>query len=376
MSTVDAAMIGGIYVHVPFCLTRCGYCDFNAYAGLERLQPRYLRALVAEASLAAPSWRDVEVDTVFLGGGTPTTMEPADLKSLLTHLRDRFRVTDDAEITAEANPDTVDGTRLVQLRTAGFDRLSMGAQSFDPAVLRSLERVHSPESVRRAFDAARAAGYDNVNLDLIYGADGEGLDSWEDTLRETVALAPEHVSAYALTIEPATPLGRKVAAGEVPPPDPDLQADMFSAACDVLASAGYVHYEVSNWAKPGYECRHNLGYWERRPYLGLGAGAHSYRDARRWWNVRPPEDYLARVEAGELPEGGAEQLAASDAYLEEVFLRLRTLEGIPASWVDAGIAEPYLQLGLLTLDADALIPTERGMLLLNELVLALAANGN
>jgi oxygen-independent coproporphyrinogen-3 oxidase len=376
MSTVDAATIGGIYVHVPFCLTRCGYCDFNAYAGLERLQPRYLRALLAEASLAAPSWRDVEVDTVFLGGGTPTTMEPADLKSLMTHLRDRFRVTDDVEITIEANPDTVDRTRLEQLRAAGFDRLSMGAQSFDPAVLRSLERVHSPESVRRAFDAARAAGYDNVNLDLIYGADGEGLDSWEDTLHETVALAPEHVSAYALTIEPATPLGRRVAAGEVPPPDPDLQADMFSAACDVLASAGYVHYEVSNWAKPGYECRHNLGYWERRPYLGLGAGAHSYRDARRWWNVRPPEDYLARVEAGELPEGGTEQLAASDAYLEEVFLRLRTLQGIPASWVDAGIAEPYLQLGLLTLDADALIPTERGMLLLNELVLALAANGN
>jgi oxygen-independent coproporphyrinogen-3 oxidase len=252
----------------------------------------------------------------------------------------------------------------------------MGAQSFDPAVLRSLERLHSPESVRRAFDAAREAGYDNVNLDLIYGAEGEGLDSWEDTLRETVMLAPEHVSAYALTIEPATPLGRKVASGEVPPPDPDLQADMFAAACDVLAAAGYAHYEVSNWAKPGYECRHNLGYWERRPYLGLGAGAHSYREARRWWNVRPPEDYLARVERGELPEGGGEQLEASDAYLEEVFLRLRTFEGIPASWIEPSVAEPYLELGLLTLDGDSLVPTERGMLLLNELVLALAANSN
>jgi putative oxygen-independent coproporphyrinogen III oxidase len=374
--SVEAATTAGIYVHVPFCLTRCGYCDFNAYAGLDGLKPRYLLALLAEASLAAPAWHDVEVGSVFLGGGTPTTMEPADLKSLLTHLRDRFAIADDAEITTEANPDTVDRVRLEQLRAAGFGRLSMGAQSFDPAVLRALERVHSPESVRRAFRAAREAGYDNVNLDLIYGADGEGLDSWEDTLRQTVTLAPEHVSAYALTIEPATPLGRKVAAGEVPAPDPDLQADMFAAACDVLASAGYVHYEVSNWAKPGYECRHNLGYWERRPYLGLGAGAHSYRDARRWWNVRPPEDYLARVERGELPEGGAEELEPSDAYLEEVFLRLRTLEGIPASWVEPAVAEPYLETGLLTLDGASLVPTERGMLLLNELVLALAANAN
>jgi putative oxygen-independent coproporphyrinogen III oxidase len=374
--SVEAATTAGIYVHIPFCLTRCGYCDFNAYSGLDGLKPRYLLALLAEASLAAPAWQDVEIGSVFLGGGTPTTMEPADLKSLLTHLRDRFTVTDDAEITTEANPDTVDRTRLEQLRAAGFGRLSMGAQSFDPAVLRALERVHSPESVRRAFGAAREAGYDNVNLDLIYGADGESLDSWEDTLRQTVTLAPEHVSAYALTIEPATPLGRKVGAGEVPAPDPDLQADMFAAACDVLASAGYVHYEVSNWAKPGYECRHNLGYWERRPYLGLGAGAHSYRQARRWWNVRPPEDYLARVERGELPEGGAEELEPSDAYLEEVFLRLRTLEGIPASWVEPTVAEPYLETGLLTLDGDSLVPTERGMLLLNELVLALAANAN
>jgi len=373
--SVEAATAAGVYVHVPFCLTRCGYCDFNAYAGLDRLQPRYLRALLTEASLAAPAWEGVEFTSVFLGGGTPTTMEPADLKSLLTHLRDHYAVTGDAEITTEANPDTVDRMRLEQLRAAGFDRLSIGAQSFDPAVLRSLERLHSPDSVRRAFDAARAAGYDNVNLDLIYGADAEGLDSWEGTLRETVMLAPEHISAYALTVEPATPLGRKVAAGEVPAPDPDLQADMFAASCDVLASAGYVHYEVSNWAKPGYECRHNLGYWQRRPYLGLGAGAHSYREDRRWWNVRPPEEYLTRVESGELPEGGAEQLEPSDTYLEEVFLRLRTLEGIPASWVDPSVADPYLQLELLTLDGGVLVPTERGMLLLNELVLALAATG-
>ncbi len=184
----------------------------------------------------------------------------------------------------------------------------MGAQSFDPAVLASLERIHQPASVHAAMRAARRAGYDNVNLDLIYGTDGETIESWERTLREAIALAPEHVSAYALTIEPSTPLGRQVAAGARPAPDPDVQADMFMLACELLRDAGYRHYEVSNWAKPGYECRHNLGYWERRPYAGLGAGAHAYRDDVRWWNVRPPEAYLSAVEAGELPIGGSESL--------------------------------------------------------------------
>jgi coproporphyrinogen III oxidase-like Fe-S oxidoreductase len=247
----------------------------------------------------------------------------------------------------------------------------MGAQSFDPRVLVSLERLHDPASVRRAMREARAAGYANVNLDLIYGADGERIESWERTLRETVDLGPEHVSAYALTIEPSTPLGRKVQHGTVPPPDPDLQADMFELACEVLGDAGYQHYEVSNWAKPGFACVHNLGYWERRPYLGLGAGAHSYRDDRRWWNVRPPEEYLSLVEAGTLPVGGEERLEPSDAYLEEVFLRLRILEGVPTSWVEPEKAAPFVESGLLRDRDGALVPTERGMLVLNELVLAL-----
>jgi oxygen-independent coproporphyrinogen-3 oxidase len=248
----------------------------------------------------------------------------------------------------------------------------MGAQSFDPAVLAALERLHDPASVRRAMREARAAGFTNVNLDLIYGAHGETLESWEATLGETVGLGPEHVSPYALTIEPSTPLGRSVARGLVPAPDPDLQAEMFELACSVLADAGYAHYEVSNWAKPGFECVHNLGYWERRPYVGLGAGAHGYRDDRRWWNVRPPQEYLELVEAGTLPIGGEERLEPSDVYLEEVFLRLRILEGVPSSWVGPERSAPFLESGLLREDDGALVPTERGMLLLNELVLALA----
>jgi putative oxygen-independent coproporphyrinogen III oxidase len=363
----------GIYVHVPFCLTRCGYCDFNAYAGLDHLSSRYVAALLREAELASPSWDGVAFASVFLGGGTPTMLSVADLRAVLERLRSAFDVARDAEVTIEANPETVDEAKLEGLLRDGYERLSLGAQSFDRSVLAALERVHQPEAVRRAFVAARAAGYPNVNLDLIYGAAGETTASWERTLEEAIELGPEHVSAYALTIEPATPLGRQVERGSVPGPDPDLQAEMFELACRLLGEAGYGHYELSNWARPGFECRHNLGYWERRPYVGLGAGAHRYRDGRRTWNVRPPEEYLRLIEAGELPVGGFEQLEPADAYLEEVFLRLRILRGIPASWVEDGREEPYVDSGLLARDDGHLVPTERGMLLLNELVLGLTS---
>lgn len=365
-------MRAGLYVHVPFCLTRCGYCDFNAYADLGHLRSRYVRALCDEADLAAPAWSGVRVDTVFLGGGTPTTLDVSDLVELLAHLRARFDVADGAEITIEANPDTVDHATLAALLDAGYSRLSMGVQSFDPSVLGSLERAHSVDSARAAYEAARRAGYSNVNLDLIYGAEGESPDSWSATLAETVALAPEHISAYALTVESNTPLGRQVASGARPATDPDLQADMFAVACDVLRAAGYEHYEVSNWAKPGFECRHNLGYWRRRPYLGLGAGAHSYRDGRRWWNTRPPEAYLQQVGSGIAPIGGQESLTAEEVRTEEFLLRLRTSEGIAAADVDPARADVYLQEGLLARRNGSYVLTERGMFLANEVVLALS----
>jgi putative oxygen-independent coproporphyrinogen III oxidase len=364
----------GLYVHIPFCISRCGYCDFNAYAGLDHLKPRYVEALMREADVVSTGWEGVRFASVFLGGGTPTTLDATDLAALLAHIADRFDLQSDAEITIEANPDTVDRGSLTAIRAAGFARLSMGAQSFDPSVLVALERLHRPEAARAALRAARAAGYDNVNLDLIYGAAGESLDSWVMTLREAISLQPEHVSAYALTIEPATPLGRAVASGGIAAPDPDSQAEMFEMACRMLADVGYHHYEVSNWAKPGYECMHNLGYWQRRPYAGIGAGAHGFRDRRRWWNLRPPEAYMEAVESGSSPIAGEETLAPSDSYLEEVFLRLRILEGIPESWAAPGSAEPLLANRLLTRLDGSLVPTERGMLLLNQIVLELTSD--
>ncbi|MGH2724872.1 MAG: radical SAM family heme chaperone HemW [Actinomycetota bacterium] len=362
----------GLYVHVPFCLTRCGYCDFNAHAGLGHLARRYVAALRAEADLWAAEWAAEPFASVFFGGGTPTTLPAEDLVGLVAHLRDRFAVAPDAEVTVEANPDTVDWASLSRLREGGITRLSLGVQSFDPVVLAALGRIHPPESARRAFAAARQAGFDDVNLDLIYGARGETVASWRRTVTEAVEMEPDHLSCYALTIERGTPLGRAVAAGATPPPDADLQADMYEVACDLLARAGHHHYEVSNWARPGHRCVHNLGYWEARPYLGLGAGAHSYRDGRRWWNVRPPERYLAGALAGRRPIGGREVLDREAARLERLLLGVRSAGGVPASWVTPDDVRPFVDRGLARLDGGRFRLTERGMIVANEVVLALS----
>jgi putative oxygen-independent coproporphyrinogen III oxidase len=361
----------GLYVHVPFCLTRCGYCDFNAYVDLGHLSGRYAAALRAEAALAAPAWEEERFRSVFFGGGTPTTLAPSTLVGILDELKERFEVAPDAEVTVEANPDTVDEESLSALVAGGFNRLSMGAQSFDPDMLRALERLHEPHSVREARGAARRAGFTNVNVDLIFGTPGETMDSWRRTLREAAALEPDHLSCYALTVEPATPLGRTVASGVFPAPDPDVQADMFDEAGRFLQGGGYVHYEVSNWCRPGFECLHNLGYWRREAYLGLGAGAHSSRGGRRWWNLRPPAAYLHAVEGGAAPVGGEERLGPGEIRLEEVFLALRTSEGVPAGQIDRARAASFVQNGLLRRRNGRLVPTDRGMFLANEVALAL-----
>jgi putative oxygen-independent coproporphyrinogen III oxidase len=361
----------GLYVHVPFCLTRCGYCDFNTYAGLDHLAGRYVDALAREAELWALEWRGTGFVSMFFGGGTPTTLPSARLVKLLDELRALFDFEPRAEITSEANPDTVDERYLSVLLDAGVSRLSMGVQSFDPQVLAALERLHSPEAALRAFTAARRAGFTNVNLDLIYGAHGETLDSWEKTTQRAIELGPEHLSCYALTIEPATPLGRKVAAGLVPPPDSELQADMYELVCEALADAGYEHYEVSNWARPGYRCLHNMGYWEGRPYLGLGAGAHSYRGGVRWWNLRPPQQYMAGVARGQRPLGGEERLTHEEQLLEGLLLGLRVADGIPEHWVDRTRVELFLREGLAERRGGRLALTDRGLFLANEVVLEL-----
>jgi oxygen-independent coproporphyrinogen-3 oxidase len=371
----DSCGAAGLYVHIPFCLTRCGYCDFNTYAGLDHLAGGYVEALLREADVASPEWSGVPFVSLFLGGGTPTMLPSASFARLLDHMRALFSFVPDPEVTSEANPDTVDEAYLSGIRSAGVNRLSVGVQSFEPDVLRSLERVHSPESARAAFGAARRAGFDNVNLDLIYGAYGETLGSWQRTVEEAVALRPEHLSCYALTIEPATPLGRKVAAGLMPPSDPDLQADMYDLACEKLGEAGYEHYEISNWALPGHRCRHNIGYWESRAYLGLGAGAHSCRAGRRWWNVRPPQQYIAMVASGKLPVGGEECLSQEERRMERLLLGLRTADGVSTDRVAESTVEELAAAGLAVRHNHRVALTDRGMLLANGIVLDLATRG-
>jgi oxygen-independent coproporphyrinogen-3 oxidase len=268
------------------------------------------------------------VATVFFGGGTPSILPVALIEELLVACREAFAVDAEAEISLEANPGTVDEAKLAGLRRLGVNRLSLGVQSARPDELALLGRLHSFEQAVQAVAMARRAGFDNLSLDLIYGLPDQSLLDWEVTLEASLALSPDHLSAYCLTVEEGTPLAEGVAAGRVPEPDPDLAAEMYELTEAVLDRDGFTHYEISNWAKPGRECRHNLVYWRDGDYLGFGAGAHSHREGRRWWNVRAPGEYVARVGAGESPQAGGEVLSREQAMGEMMMMGLRLREGV------------------------------------------------
>ena len=385
---VDLASFG-VYLHVPFCLTRCHYCDFVTYTGMEALRRPYAVALLEEAAMAAAALGPAPpaVTSVFVGGGTPTLLPVGDLARVLARLRELLPFTPGAEVTVEANPETVDQAVAEGLAGAGVTRVSMGAQSFDDRVLAALGRVHDAGRVAAAVAALRAAGVPAVNLDLIYGGPGEDAASWSATLAAAVALAPEHLSAYALTIEPATKFGRLVAAGRMAEPAEDDLADRYEAACATLAAAGYAHYEVSNWAAdgpagdrdhpariPSLASRHNLAYWRRARYLGLGAGAHEFDGTVRRWNVSGVPAYLEAVRERRRPTAGEERLDPGQARFEALALRLRTAGGLdpdeaPALGADPGgpAAEELRQAGLLA-PGPGLRLTEKGMFLHGEVV--------
>ena len=306
----------GLYVHIPFCHTKCPYCDFNTYSGIESLIPGYVRALVGEIRCWGALLGAQQVNTIFFGGGTPSYVPQQAIADVLEAVHGAFRIAADAEVTMEANPgDLIDG-QVSSLRQAGVNRLSIGVQSLDDALLSFLGRRHSVEEAVAAYRKARQDGFDNVSLDFMYGIAHQSLEQWRDTLEQALELSPEHLSLYCLTLEGGTPMERQTRLGEIPEADPDLAADMYLLAEDMLAQAGYRHYEISNWAKPGMESRHNLTYWLNRPYLGVGPGAHSYLGQWRFWNIASPREYITRL--GKAAQRQAPAVALSSEAIGEI----------------------------------------------------------
>ena len=380
----------GLYVHVPFCVTRCGYCDFNTYTLTELGEPgasvsTYADAALRELDLAArvlgeaPSGVPV-IETVFIGGGTPTMLPADDLVRILAKARELFGLAEGCEVTTEANPDSVDETYLRTLADGGFTRVSIGMQSAVPHVLATLERTHDPANVERAVRAAKDVGL-QVSIDLIYGAPGESLDDWRTSLDAAIALEPDHISAYALVVEEGTKMGAQVRRGELPLPDDDDEADKYELADALLADAGYDWYEVSNWARsPQTQCRHNLAYWRDEPWWGVGPGAHSHVGGVRWWNVKHPRAYAQRVNAGLSPALARELLDERQRYEERVLLQVRLAEGLPLDILDedgrcavAGLVASGLIDGPSAVRDKRVRLTLRGRLLTDTVVRALLA---
>jgi len=383
---IDPATDFGVYLHVPFCRVRCGYCDFNTYTASElrgARQDAYADEVLREIALS----RGVlgargplrSASTVFFGGGTPTLLPGGDLARMLAGIRAAFGLATDAEVTVEANPDTVSDALARELADAGVTRLSIGMQSAVPHVLAALDRTHDPANVGSAVAAARSAGLD-VSVDLIYGAPGETLADWRASVETAIALAPDHISAYALIVEEGTQLARQIRRGEVPEPDDDLQADMYELADEMLGAAGFDWYEVSNWATaPEHRSRHNLAYWRGTDWWGYGPGAHSHVGGLRWWNVKHPAAYAQRLAADESPAAARERPDAAARRLEDVLLRSRIAEGIAVSELEGEGRH-----AVAALIADGLIDgaaavrgrvvlTRRGRLLADAVVRALTA---
>ncbi|WP_307789069.1 radical SAM family heme chaperone HemW [Glycomyces salinus] len=371
----------GVYVHVPFCVSRCGYCDFNTYtaselgAGVSR--ETYAGIVRAEIRAAAARFDPVpRVDTVFFGGGTPTLLSAADLSSILADIDIHFGLAPDAEVTTEANPESVDADYLAELHDGGFNRLSIGMQSTAEHVLRVLDREHSPTKALDAVEHARKAGFEHVSLDLIYGTPGETADDFAASLAAAVASGVDHVSAYALIVEDGTQLARRIRSGQVPHPSDDVAADRYLAAEHTLSEAGFSWYEVSNWAtSPEARCRHNLLYWTGGHWWGAGPGAHSHLPGLRWWNHKHPSTYAAAL-AEDLPVAGHEVLTADEQYLERVMLLTRLSSGLPVSLLRTNgktAAEQVVADGLAAIERGRLRLTLRGRLLADAVVRDLTA---
>ncbi len=364
-------MAFGIYVHVPFCATRCGYCDFNTYTAQElgngATRERYSELAIAELDHAREQLGQRAVDTVFFGGGTPTLLAAEDLVAVLRAIDERFGLAADAEVTVEANPESVDPASLEALRRGGMTRISLGMQSAAEHVLRVLDRTHTPGRAAAAAREARAAGFGHVSLDLIYGTPGESDDDWRTSLEAALSAEPDHVSAYGLIVEPGTRLAARIRRGELPATDDDAMARRYEIADATLQSAAFRWYELSNWARDTVaRCHHNIGYWTGGEWLGVGPGAHSFVGGRRWWNARHPTRWARALAERRSPAAGGETPGPDERRLERVMLELRMAEGLPLAALSprgSAAAAAAADEGLLDLHDERAVLTLRGRLL-------------
>ncbi|MBE3559461.1 MAG: radical SAM family heme chaperone HemW [Ktedonobacteraceae bacterium] len=371
-----------LYLHIPFCHTRCYYCDFNTYAGILPMREPYVQALLREIALAGQAAQHADgtlrrARTIFFGGGTPSLLSVSQVTRLLQACRTSFSVDADAEITLEANPGTLSAAQLAGLHAAGINRLSIGAQSFDVRLLKILGRIHGPDDIAQAVHNARLAGFASINIDLMFGLPDQTMQHWRDTLDHALALQPDHFSLYSLIIEEGTPFYHWTQEGRITPGDEDLCADMYEYADEVLQQHGYMNYEISNWALPGKHSRHNLTYWLNLPYIGMGAGAYSFFGGRRYSNEREPAAYIRLLKAGRLPEVESERPSLSQAMSETAFLALRTAAGLHLPTFKERFGLPFEdfvgdrlrrvnEAGLLEYAGDWLRLSKRGRLLGNE----------
>ncbi len=371
-----------LYVHVPFCTSRCGYCDFNTYTatelGSDVRRDSFHEVLAKEVRFAAEQLgRDRKVSTVFVGGGTPTLLGSTGLNYVLAEIKKSFGLVEGAEVTTEANPDSVTPQMLAELRAGGFTRMSFGMQSSAPKVLQILERTHTPGASVQAARWARDAGFEHVNLDLIYGTPGESDDDLIGSVEAALSAGIDHLSAYSLIVEDGTALSRRIARGELPMPDDDVCADRYELIDDRMQAAGLPWYEVSNWAVPGGECQHNLAYWRSQDWWGIGPGAHSHVNGNRWWNVKHPVPYTEKVLAYAPPSAGSEVLTTDDLRLEEVMLGVRLAEGISLAVVDRAKVEDLVAGGLVdpaSVSNGRVQLTRAGRLLADAVIRDLLAN--
>jgi oxygen-independent coproporphyrinogen-3 oxidase len=364
----------GIYVHVPFCATRCGYCDFNTYTAAELggASPQgWLTALRTELELAAELLGAVPVDTVFVGGGTPSLLGGEGLADVLDAVRGNFALAAGAEVTTEANPESTSPQLFEQIRAAGYTRVSLGMQSVAPRVLALLDRTHSPGRALQAAAEATAAGFEHLNLDLIYGTPGESDDDLLRSVDAALTAGVDHVSAYALVVEDGTALARRVRRGEIDAPDDDVLAHRYELLDQRLSAAGLSWYEVSNWSRPGGECRHNVGYWNGGQWWGAGPGAHAFVGDTRWWNIKHPSAYADALAGGQVPVAEFERLDAHARHIEDVLLQIRMRTGLPLAALTESEqlrADDAVAQGLLIRAGDRLMLTDRGRLLADGVV--------